>query len=536
MTATTTADMRCARISTKLAQDLGPRRYAMWFDRSAMLDYRDHQRELEVAVPNQFVADWISKNFTTHLQNAATHELGHGVTLDILVQPERFAGLFEATSVGNGGNNGNNNNSSNHNGSPANAATVVMEPAALSPNRPSQRPTQRTGQPTNMPEHRRASRSALRHHLDNFIVGPSNELVYAAACRLGDLEQSQASPLFIHGGCGLGKTHLLQGICTRVLDNNPDARVMYFTGEAFTNEFLSAVRSNNVAAFRNKIRRLDLLAVDDIHFIANKQATQQEFLHCFDAIDLGGARLVLASDNHPKLIKQFSEALVSRCVRGLVVEVRSPDAVTRARIIRAIAARRGINLMDSVVEVLASRCSGSVREIEGLLTKLHALASLTPRHASPVVEGVDALGNYSNSSGINLSGEVTGGIGHVLVNQLFAAEMSHAPRHAIRFDTIMDVVSKHMGVPRALISGSGRKQALVLARSLVIHLTRQLTNMSYPEIAAAMGKGAHSTIITADQRIISQMASDKKVLVPETMEELGLLDLVDRLKLAIQKA
>lgn len=536
MTATTTADMMCARISSKLAQDLGPRRYAMWFDRSALLDYREHEQELEVAVPNRFVAEWISKNFDSHLQAAAENELGHSVTLNIQVQAHRFDGLADsqavASSVGRDTSKGKTSSHQNDG-----KAGVSLKPVV------SKTTISRRSGAVDMPEHRRASRTALRHHLDNFIVGPSNELVYAAACRLGDLEQSQATPLFVHGGCGLGKTHLLQGICRRVLDQNPEARVMYFTSEAFTNEFLAAVRSNNVASFRNKIRRLDLLAVDDIHFIANKQATQQEFLHCFDAIDLGGARVVLASDSHPKLIKQFSEALVSRCVRGLVVEVRSPDAVTRARLIRAIAAKRGINLMDSVVEVLASRCSGSVRDIEGLLTKLHALAGLSPRHTSPAREGVAALGGNA-SDGNDLTSEAArtadlqqtgGGIGHMLVNQLFAAELSHAPRHAIRFESIMDVVSQQMGVSKALIAGSGRKQVQVLARSLVIHLTRQMTNMSYPEIAAAMGKGAHSTIITADQRIIGQLAADKKVLVPQTMEELSLLDLVDRLKLAIQK-
>jgi chromosomal replication initiator protein len=202
-----------------------------------------------------------------------------------------------------------------------------------------------------------------------------------------------------------------------------------------------------------------------------------------------------------------------------VVEVKQPDVVTRSRIIRAIASRRSIQLMDSVVEVIASKTGGSVREIEGTLTKLQALASLTARQGQTGEQGV-----------------MPGEIGHTLVNQLFAAEMSHAPRHAIRFETILEQVSEMMGVGKTDIVGSGRKQAVVMARSLVIHLTRQMTHMSYPEIAAAMGKASHSTMITADQRLVSQLSTDMKVVLPSTLEEVTLVDLVDRLKHAINKA
>jgi chromosomal replication initiator protein len=490
--ATSSADILCARIAQRLADDIGPRRYAMWFDRSARLDYHEDSRRLELMVPNRFVADWIGKHFESNVRAAASHELGHDVELDLQVRSDLFspAGILNADAA-----------------SPSPApATQEAQAAAL------------TSSGT-LQAARQAQRSNLRHSLDNFIVGPSNQLVYAAACRISEMDQPEATPLFIHGGCGLGKTHLLQGICRRVLDRDPNARVAYFTAEQFTNEFLSAVRANNVASFRNRIRKLDLLAVDDIHFIANKQATQQEFLHCFDAIDLGGARIVLASDSHPRLIKQFSEALISRCVRGMVVEVKQPDVVTRSRIIRAIASRRSIQLMDSVVEVIASKTGGSVREIEGTLTKLQALASLTARQGQTGEQGV-----------------MPGEIGHTLVNQLFAAEMSHAPRHAIRFETILEQVSEMMGVGKTDIVGSGRKQAVVMARSLVIHLTRQMTHMSYPEIAAAMGKASHSTMITADQRLVSQLSTDMKVVLPSTLEEVTLVDLVDRLKHAINKA
>ncbi|NJL30883.1 MAG: ATP-binding protein, partial [Phycisphaerales bacterium] len=219
-----------------------------------------------------------------------------------------------------------------------------------------------------------------------------------------DNDLTGVSPLFIHGGVGLGKTHLLQGICRRMLARQPHARIHYTTGEQFTNEFLTAVRSGKIDAFRQRIRKLDLLAVDDVHFIANKTATQQEFLHCFNAIDLAGARIVLASDQHPKLIQQFSQALVNRCVRGMVATVTTPDTSTRVKIVQTLAHRRGINLLESVVAVVAAKCPGSVRELEGTLTRLHALATL-----SPTTRGED-----DNTAGL---------VGHTLVNRAFAAEL-----------------------------------------------------------------------------------------------------------------
>lgn len=520
-------DTPCSRIAKRLAKSIGHRRYTMWFDRSARFDYHDQRRELELITPNRFVADWITKQFIDQLTQAAHDELGHTVAVQVLVQPEQFS--LQAI-----------NPPGQQDGAsytpPQPVEGLLHEPAdtatlAVQPNPPASRHPS-TGRPRKLGQ----TPLNLRYLLDNFVVGPSNELAYQAALRIGHLGQqpqdsgiaSPASPLFIHGGCGLGKTHLLQGVCRRVLQENPQAKVMYLTGEAFTNEFLTAVQTNTLRSFRSKIRQLDLLALDDVHFIANKQATQQEFLHCFDAIDLTGARVVLASDCHPKLIKQFSQALISRCVRGLVVEVRGPDAITRSRLIRAIATKRGIHLMDSVIDTLAARTNGSIREIEGLLTKLHALSKLRNRSSKQA--------NPSNQVPTIHGAVLQDEIGHILVNQLFQAEWSHTTPKVVRFATILSTVSQHTGISASQITGSGRKKAQVLARSLVIHLARHFTKMSYPEIATAMGKSAHSSIITADQRIIGQITAGQMILVPQTMEQLPLIDLVDRLKLAVEQA
>ena len=479
----------CAHIAERLAKTIGPRRYSMWFDRSARLTYDDRAKHLGVSVPNQFVCDWIGKHFKDDLRSAAQAVVGQEVEIHLQID----SSLFTADQQGKG-------------------SKPSMDTRAVSAE-PVTGPHRQTGGPE-----RRSVPSTLRHQFNDFVVGPSNELAFAAANRMVDEEDSAINPLFIHGGCGLGKTHLLQSLCRKMLELKPDARVLYTTGEQFTNEFLTAMRSNKMDQFRKKIRRLDLLAVDDVHFIANKQATQQEFLHSFDAIELGGSRVVLASDSHPTLINQFSEALVSRCVRGMVVQVKQPDTDTRTRIINALALRRGLTLQDTAVEKLAGRCLGSIREIEGMLTKLHALANLS-RHRRPAMAHQPALLNQE-----------TRVVGNGLIDQLFHSEATFGRKRAVSFDNILNTIIDQVKIERDQIMGNSRHRQIVLARSLLIYLAREMTMMSYPEIASAMGRRTHSTIITAAQRMTKQVAQNPTLLLPAISEPISLVEFIERLK------
>lgn len=466
----------------------------MWFDRSARFDYDHGRARLEVSVPNRFVADWIGRHFEQDLTEAAHHELGQPVGLSVRVDPTRFPAGGSAPS--------------RERGREEKASIAVAAPthrASSSAGR------SRGGSPG----------LSARHRLEDFVVGPNNELAYAAAVRMANAHQGHTQPLFLYGGVGLGKTHLLQGVCHRLVEQQPEARVLYTTAEQFTNEFLTAVRGNGLEAFRRKYRRLELLAIDDVHFIANKQATQQEFLHSFDAIELSGARIVLASDHHPKQIQQFSEALVSRCVHGLVVEVKAPDTSTRLRIIQALARRRGVTLMETVVAVLAQRCTGSVREIEGALTKLSALAEL----------GGDALGGLSSAETSDSAAVVAPGqdrpIGHVLVNRMFGAASRPAGR-PVRMSQIVEVVGKAFELSPQQVTSESRSKTASLARGLVVHLCRQMTPMSYPEIAAALGRASHSTVLTAGRRIDQKISRGEPVVLPATLETVSLGELVER--------
>ena len=532
-----------ARIAERLAASLGQRKYAMWFDQAAQFDYEPSDRRLTVAVPNRFVADWIGKNFEQDLHEAATGEIGSDIELNVCVDPECFNANAQPQSASQASQEAAPApimHGRAHSATPLNNSHVAhnrMETISL-PQRdvPSSAPaytpsinTRNTSNfntpavtPANTVMVQRPQRGTgagsrkLRHHLEEFVVGPSNELAFAAASRVADDDASLAgTPLFIHGGCGLGKTHLLQGICNRLKHRDPSAKVHYTTGEQFTNEYITAVRTNKLDQFRRRMRQMDLLAVDDIHFIANKAATQQEFLHCFDHIELSGARVVLASDSHPKLIKQFTEALVSRCVRGMVVQIHEPDQETRIRLVRALAERRNMVMQPNAAKELAMRVDGSVREMEGLLTKLHALASL---------------------SSSNRLGGITDPIGHTLVQRLFDAEESSGRRRPIRFDDIIDAVSADLNIEQGKILGSSRNKHTVLARSATVYLARQMTSMSYPEIATAMGRKTHSTVITAAQRMQKQIDAAQPVLLPNEVSALTPGEIVERIKRTLKRS
>jgi chromosomal replication initiator protein len=505
----TDGDSPVLRIARRIAAAVGGHRFGMWFERSARLAWCERRHCLEVTVPNRFVADWIGRHFQGQMAAAARAETDGPVNVTLRVDASAFTGRVHTPGAG----------------GPAAAGAGVGADADASRGALPRRPIRRrpmAGQ----------NGGRARHHLDDFVVGPSNRLAYEAARRLAEADVPTGSPLFLHGGVGLGKTHLLQGICQRMREAHPHARVLYTTAEQFTNAFLAAVRGGQLEAFRRRYRQLDLLAIDDVHFIANKQATQQEFLHSFDAIDLAGARVALASDSHPRQIHQFSDALINRCLRGMVVEIQPPDTGTRARIVAALAQRRGINLRETVVAMLAQRCRGSVRELEGTLVKLHALAQLAgePAGAQPRHGEQQQQRNPDQPCG-DSGGPV---IGHVLASQLF--ERPRTPSDApVRFGEILEQVSQATGVAAAQINGRGRRGAVVTARSLTAYMARQLTGMSYPEIAAALGRGSHSTVLAAVQRVERQLAAGGCAALADGQADVPLRELVDGLRARLSR-
>jgi chromosomal replication initiator protein len=448
------------QIAKQLKSRIGPERYRAWFE-SGTTHLRVSGATLQVDSQNQFVADWIDRHFAGDLRMVARDALGDGASVDVTVAPARSParpGDAPAAPPKSRQRHGDDK----HDGKQKNSA---------------QRHEPSTPESAPPPTPRSTPRITLRK-LSDFVVGESNRLASTAAQRLAESErQDDASALLIYGECGVGKTHLLQGICERLSERSKRREaVRYITAEQFTNEYITAVRQNTLNGFRREYRRLELLAIDDVHFLAAKTATQNEFLHTMDAIDLSGARLVLASDEHPRNINQFSPSLVSRLVSRLVVRIDPPDRVTRLAIVKKLAAQRGLPLLDAAAESIASRCTGSVREIQGVLAQLAAMRDMTPGH-------------------------VSGEIGTIFTDRLFN-EYSAIPRSGpVRIATIIDAVCENNGIERSDLFGRSRHARVVLGRGLITYLARELTNHSYPEIAQALGRPCHSTVHAAARRI-----------------------------------
>ncbi|MEM1184538.1 MAG: DnaA/Hda family protein [Planctomycetota bacterium] len=378
---------------------------------------------------------------------------------------------------------------------------------------------------------RPADSNTIGRRLEDFVVGPSNREAYEAACRMGDPDRDPGfGPLVIYGPCGVGKTHLLRGVASRfgqTSDGRP-ALVRTTTAEAFTSAYIESVRSGNVAAFQRSFRRVSLLCIDDIHFLAKKDGTQRELLHTFDALDLNGARIVLVSDEHPRDIRMLSEPLVSRFIGGVVVRVGAPDDALAERIVTKLATRSGLVLGSGAAKAAVTwirsaaaarggeRVHASARELAGAVARLKATAGVSPELLSP--DGsigavlVDAALSPRGAAGDGASGR--GAIG--------------SGRASIR--AIVDASADALGVSVSELMGRGRHRRVVLARSIASYLCREMTNHSTPEIAVKLGRPNHSTVVTASRRLASKMEASERVSVGCSSDGLLVSDLVAQVR------
>ncbi len=453
----TTEDPQLARLAEVIAEKVGQQRFRVWFNSSTRLDLKPDV--LEICVPNDFISEWIGSHFSRLIQEAALEVLGGPLHVRFSVMPQLFdpraeepaveakAALVKA-----------------HSGF-AHAKTILsgtLPPPAPQP--PVQRPQAVVG------------RARLRHNLDTFVVGASNQLAYNAAVHVAQYPGSQYTPLFIHGACGLGKTHLLQGICRRFLDLHPTRRWSYMSGEEFTNEFVQAMRMNKIEVFRRRMRELDLMVVDDVHFLAGKRATMEEFLHTFNAIEAMGKQVVMASDNHPKMIEEFGKSLINRFVSGMVVRIDPPNFQMRCEMLRRMALEHQVGIADEVICWIARRVTQNVRELEGAITRVAAFSKLTNR---PVDEALahEALGDL---------------------------ERQHV--QPIRPEAIVQSVCEYFGVAHRDLLSARRDHGISLPRSVAMYLVRRMSTLSYPEIGQLLNKRNHSTVISACRRIDRAMA------------------------------
>jgi len=524
-----------------LVASIGATAVANWIQPSARFDYDASATTLNVLTPNRFMADFIDRKYGSAMQDAAAVVLGSRPQVLVSVDAARFAAGVGQSVSSNGSAYGRPNQSGNRMDQVARAAVSnsapagsLSEPRAALPFAPTQTTTPGAASGVAQGAVLRAAsggrgkhglkRTAFRHKLEDYVVGPANELAYSAAMLMAERPDDAPSPLFIHGGCGFGKTHLLQGICRQTFKRNPRAKIHYTTGESFTNAYIQAVTTGKIDAFRAKYRGLDLLAIDDVHFIAGKKKTQMEFYHCLDELLDGGAKIVMASDSHPRDIAAFTEALVSRCVAGLVAEIRPLDTDSLVKLALLFAARRGLRMPHQVAERLATHYGQSARDLEGAITKMQAMSLLniattpgTPRIpgsgpvAQPEISENAPTPSLPTPGGSGGSG---GGVGHAMVDRMISEEQGRQVTRPVGFGQLVSAAAEAVGVAPQQIMSKTRVRPVVLARDIAIHLSRQMTSMSYPEIARALGRNNHSTVITAAQRFDKQLKENAELIIP----------------------
>ncbi|MBK7585189.1 MAG: chromosomal replication initiator protein DnaA [Myxococcales bacterium] len=370
----------------------------------------------------------------------------------------------------------------------------VCEPKSPAQRRPlanvGDRPASSERVPASAPKSDRsgAGRSALsaslnpKHTFKNFVVGPSNELAYAAALASGGGGGPRYNPLFIAGGTGLGKTHLMHAIAHRALENNPRARVIYTSAEHFTNEFIQSLQHKNMDEFRARYRtECDLLLLDDIQFLAGREQTQEEFFHTFNALRDADKPIVVTSDKYPQQLQRMPERLVSRFTSGLVADIQVPQLETRVAIVRKKAELESIPLDDDVAVLLAQTVKSNVRELEGALIRLAAKSSLTGRP----------------------------------IDVAFAeAELARvAPRRPdmMSVEDIQRAVCSHFRLSNADLLSKDRHKSVAFARQVAMYLCRQRLKCSFPELGRAFGNRDHTTVMSAVRRVEELRAKDPQV-------------------------
>jgi len=317
-----------------------------------------------------------------------------------------------------------------------------------------------------------------RYTFESFVVGSSNRFAHAAARAVAENLASAYNPLFIYGRAGLGKTHLLQAIAQHVLAARPDRTVAYLSSEAFTNELIEAIRSGTTPSFRSRYRNVDLLLVDDVQFLAGKEATQEEFFHTFNALHEASRQIVLSSDRPPHEIPTLEERLRSRFEWGLIADIQPPDFETRVAILRKKARTDRLTVPQDVLHLIASRFDSNIRELEGALIRVIHEASFS-------------------SAGLCLD-----------TAQRSLRAIAPAQRRAVTVDRIMMCVSEHFGLLQADLLAKKRTRNVALARQVAMYLSRELTDNSLPKIGEAFGGRDHTTVLHACAKIRELLVRD----------------------------
>jgi chromosomal replication initiator protein len=427
-----------------IKEQVGPQRFSLWFQNVRPVLIKDD--EARFGVPNLFVQEWLHTHFEEVLRKSLAAHLGKSPTVRFVVDPQLFRQ------------------------SRANELEVgaqIVEEAAVA---------EEESKP-------RTHESNLRSDftLENFIVGPQNKLAHACALEVIESKSNRLNPLFVHSISGLGKTHLLQAIYHELRKRDDGRKAEYVSAESFTNQFIYALRSNRLDAFRNRYRNADVLLVDDVHFLSNKTGLQEELLHTYEALNDGKRQLLLASDVHPKMLNRIKQSLINRFASGMIVRITQPDFATRVAILKAKLQQQHRRVPEDVLRYVARGFEGSVRELSGAVTLVLAYAGLTG-------EKIDVA--------------------------LARKALSH---NGEQFETQRDIqaveriVVEQFGIKPSDLRARRMRRANLLARYICIYLARHSTTLSCREIARHFGSANHSTVVFAVSKVEQTMASDRNI-------------------------
>ncbi len=321
-----------------------------------------------------------------------------------------------------------------------------------------------------------------RYTFENFIVGSNNRLAHAAALAVSQNPGKSYNPLFLYGGVGLGKTHLMHAVGNHVKKTSPGKKVLYCPSERFTNDLITSIRSKKVNEFKNKYRQIDLLLVDDIQFIAGKEQTQEEFFHTFNDLHEQGKQIILSSDRPPRAIQTLEERLSSRFEWGMIADIQPPDLETRMAILEYKAGEANIKFDPEILSKIAGTIQHNIRELEGALTRLIAHCQIY--NEEPTIQMVD---------------------------EILSSILHNPNRQTVTHKKILTAVSKYYNIPQSDILGSKRNKEIVLPRQIAIYLMRKELSLSYPKIGGIVGGRDHTTIIHGFEKINRLMTQDEDI-------------------------
>ena len=387
------------------------------------------QNQLEIEVPTPVHRDFWRKNLNTQLKEFAQHELGRNI------EPH-----------------------------------YILEGEFTYPNKKTEDdPTPSFEMDTPLNPH---------YNFGTFVVGEGNKMAHAAAFAVAESPGSLYNPLFIYGGVGLGKTHLMEAIGNHMLQVNPNSRVKYVTSEDFTNDYINAIRNNTTEQLREEYRNLDLLLIDDIQFLANKEGTQLEFFNTFNALHDRKKQIVMTSDRIPNEIPELQDRLVSRFRWGLTVEITPPDLETRIAILRSKVEEDHIDIGNDTLNYIAGQIDTNIRELEGALTKVQAFANLSGERITP-----------------SLASQALKGLHRVAKNEISIAK-------------IQKQVADFYNITQGDILGKKRVKQIVMPRQIAMYLSRELTDSSLPKIGNEFGGKDHTTVLHAIDKIEAELKKD----------------------------